>query len=227
MQKENMGPHIYLFTFLCLGLCFFAGSRQRKTEQAIAVNGVATAPVVALTFDDGPDPVYTEELLEGLRQREVRATFFLLGQQVARYPKVVEKIHANGHLIGNHGYQHVDLNKLRIEEAIRQVEQTNAILYEISGEEPRYIRPPYGSLKPELDQKTRMIEVLWDIDPLDWATKDAAAVTARVCRCVKDGDIILLHDSSESSVQAACAIIDSLQAKGYRFVTIEELIEGY
>lgn len=179
---------------------------------------------IAITFDDGPDPDYTEKLLDGLKERGVKATFFLLGKQVEQYPDIVKRMYEEGHLIATHSYEHVNLCNLCDEKAIEQVDKTNAAIKEITGESPEYIRPPFGCWKKNLDYKTKMIEVLWDIDPLDWKTNNAASVVNRVVTKCEENDIILLHDASASSVEAALEIIDIMEEKGYQFVTVEELI---
>ena len=179
---------------------------------------------VAITFDDGPNPEYTVELLEGLQKRGVKATFFVLGEEVERYPDILKAAYDDGHLIGVHSYQHVNFGQIGDAAALEQVEKTRQAIYDVTGEYTGYIRPPYGCWKKELDQELPMIEVLWDIDPLDWATKDADTVVKRVLQNCPDGSIILLHDASESSVCAAFTIIDTLQKQGYEFVTVEELM---
>lgn len=183
-----------------------------------------TGKRVALTFDDGPNPYYTEPLLAGLSERGVKATFFLLGKEVEKHPEIVEAIQEQGHVIGNHSYQHEQLSRLSDEAACKQVERTNELIHGITGQYPLYLRPPYGDWKDGLDCETIMIEVLWDVDPRDWATSDAAAVVRRVTGKVQDGDIILMHDASESSVKAALEVVDRLKAEGYQFVTVEELL---
>ena len=179
---------------------------------------------VAITFDDGPNPDYTPDLLKGLKERGVSATFFLLGKEVEKYPELVEQMHAEGHLIGTHSYEHVNLCNLTDEKAIEQVDKTNALIEKITGERPQFIRPPYGCWKKNLDYKTSMIEVLWDVDPLDWKTGNSDVVVSRVLKNVEEGDIILLHDASASSVKAALSIIDKLQEDGYLFVTVDEIV---
>ncbi len=191
---------------------------------AEGADGEALPRKIALTFDDGPAPDYTEELLEGLKERGVKATFFLLGKQVESYPEVVEKIAADGHLIGTHSYEHVNLSSLCDEAAIEQVDKTNTAIYEITGKYPEYIRPPFGCWKCNLDYETTMIEVLWDIDPLDWKTNNSDVIAKRVTSKVQENDIILLHDASDSSVKAAFKIIDELEGEGYEFVTVDELV---
>ncbi len=184
----------------------------------------ATEKKVAITFDDGPNPDYTADLLKGLKERGVTATFFLLGKEVELYPELVKQMHEEGHLVATHSYEHVNLCNLSDEAAIEQVVKTNEAIAAITGENPEFIRPPFGCWKKNLDYKTTMIEVLWDIDPLDWKTSNAEVVVQRVLKKVKDGDIILLHDASESSVNAALQIIDALQKEGYLFVTVDELL---
>lgn len=179
---------------------------------------------MAITFDDGPNPDYTEELLEGLKERNVTASFFLLGKEAEKFPDIVKKIHEGGHLIGTHSYEHVNLCNLTDEAAVEQVDKTNQVILELTGEYPQYIRPPFGCWKENLDYKTTMMEVLWDVDPRDWATDNSSVIAARVLDKVQENDIILLHDASESSVKAAFQIIDTLQEQGYVFVTVEELM---
>jgi peptidoglycan/xylan/chitin deacetylase (PgdA/CDA1 family) len=174
--------------------------------------------------DDGPNADYTELLLEGLEERGVRATFFLLGREVEKYPDIVKEISDSGHLIGTHSYDHVNLKNLSDAAAVEQVDKTNQAIHEITGEYPEYIRPPFGCWKCNLDYETKMIEVLWDVDPLDWKTSNSDVIAKRVVSKVEENDIILLHDASESSVKAAFKIIDALEEEGYVFVTVDEIL---
>lgn len=179
---------------------------------------------IAITFDDGPNADYTQMLLEGLKERGVKATFFLLGKEVEKYPDIVKDIYDNGHLIGTHSYEHVNLKNLTDSAAIEQVDKTNEAIYNITGEYPEYIRPPFGCWRCNLDYDTKMIEVLWDVDPLDWKTSNSDVIAKRVVDKAKEDDIILLHDASESSVKAALKIIDELGKEGYVFVTVDEIL---
>lgn len=179
---------------------------------------------IAITFDDGPNPEYTPMLLDELKRRGVPATFFVLGSEVELYPELVRRACEEGHLIGVHSYKHVNLRTLSDAQAIDQVNRTNEAIHDACGQYASYIRPPYGCWKEDLDYEVQMVEVLWDIDPRDWATTSADLVVQRVLQEVEENSIILLHDASKSSVQAACMIIDSLQAQGYSFVTVEELM---
>lgn len=179
---------------------------------------------VALTFDDGPSGRFTRRLLEGLEQRNVKATFLLCGYRMKDYPGMAQTIFDAGHEIGLHGYSHDDMGKMSYAEAAKEIECTQALLPR--GCKPVFLRPPGGSSCSALAQaaKDRDLALLgWSVDPRDWCTHDAAAVEAAVVNTVQDGDIILLHDMCDCSVDAALAIIDQLQGQGFRFVTVSEL----
>ncbi len=179
---------------------------------------------VALTFDDGPNETYTEELLKGLAARNVKATFFLIGKKAAEHPEIVKDIQEGGHLIGNHTYDHVNLYEMSEEKACEQIQETNDVIKEITGQAPEYLRPPFGCSKKNVDEEMNMIAVLWDVDPRDWSNKNTGDVVNRVVTKVKENDIILLHDEYATSVAAALQIIDILQGQGYEFVTVDKLI---
>ncbi|MCM1105924.1 MAG: polysaccharide deacetylase family protein [Blautia sp.] len=197
----------------------------KKDEGKEAEMGRELPKQIAITFDDGPNAVYTEKLLEGLKKRDVKATFFLLGSEVEEYPELVEKINDDGHLIGVHSYRHVNFGEIGDEAAMKQIDAAREAIYAVTGEYTGYIRPPYGCWKDSLNDKVPMIEVLWDVDPLDWAATDSDVVAQRILKAVdKGGTIILLHDASGSSVQAAFTVIDALTEQGYEFVTVEELL---
>ena len=219
MQKKKLVIRLCIVVIAFMTICL---SDVIKIKYESVSASSAEKKKVAITFDDGPNPDYTPDLLKGLKERGVSATFFLLGKEVEKYPELVEQMHAEGHLIGTHSYEHVNLCNLTDEKAIEQVDKTNALIEKITGERPQFIRPPYGCWKKNLDYKTSMIEVLWDVDPLDWKTGNSDVVVSRVLKNVEEGDIILLHDASASSVKAALSIIDKLQEDGYLFVTVDE-----
>ncbi len=183
-----------------------------------------SAPVVALTFDDGPHPAYTERLLDGLKERGVQATFFLIGVNAEGQEALIERMAEDGHLIGNHTYSHVQLTKISDEKACEEIGKTNTLLEGICGQKISYVRPPFGSWPEALDCLTDMRVVLWSVDPLDWKVQNTDAVVKAVVNKAKDGDIILLHDVYKTSVEAAFQIIDALQEKGYEFVRVDELL---
>lgn len=179
---------------------------------------------IALTFDDGPHPVYTKKLLDGLRKRNIKATFFLIGDSITGNEELVKQMQEDGHLIGNHTASHVQLSEKSPEMARGEIVRTNQKILEVTGQEPEYIRPPFGSWSEELENTVPMTVVLWDVDPLDWKVQDQDKIVRHVLKYVEDGDMILLHDVYETSVDAAFEIIDTLRCQGYNFVTAEELL---
>ena len=183
-------------------------------------------PVVALTFDDGPSGTSTPVLLEGLRKRGVRATFFVVGENVEKgeNAQILREMSADGHLIGNHTYNHVQLDKISKEAAKEEIETTNQKIFEITGVYPAWLRPPYGEWRKNLDFYVEMFPVLWDVDTLDWKSKNVDSIMKIVRSEVSDGAVILMHDAYQSSVDAALQIVDLLMAEEYEFVTVEELI---
>lgn len=179
---------------------------------------------VALTFDDGPHPYYTEMLLDGLKERGVKATFFLIGKSIDGNEDIVKRMYEEGHLIGNHTYNHVELNKESIIEQCEEITKANNKIFEITGYTPEFMRPPFGAWDKRKECDVEMIPILWSIDPLDWKDQNTNLVVQRILSKVKDGSIILLHDVYKTSVEAALIVVDKLQAEGYEFVTADELI---
>lgn len=197
------------------------GEGSGAIREAVSVQ--EDLPRVALTFDDGPSK-YTEELSEGLRKRGVSATFFLLGINMEKYSGEVKKLAEDGHLLGNHSYSHVQLDKISREAACGEIVRTNNMIYECTGRYPEYIRPPFGEWNKELECGVEMIPVFWNLDSLDWKIKNTDRIVKNVIEQVKDGSIILMHDGYNTSVEAAFQIVDILQEKGYQFVTVEEML---
>jgi peptidoglycan/xylan/chitin deacetylase (PgdA/CDA1 family) len=179
---------------------------------------------IALTFDDGPHSVYTPRLLDGLRQRGVHATFFLLGENVEGKEDIVKQMQEDGHLIGNHGYSHVQMNKESVSKACEQIERNNKQIEKITGVRPQYLRPPYGAWTAELECTTNMTVVLWNKDTLDWKSQSSKKVVRNIIKHVEPGDVILMHDVYPTSVEAALEVIDILTKQGYSFVTVDELL---
>lgn len=183
-----------------------------------------TPKYIALTFDDGPNRKYTPILLDGLKERGVHATFFLMGKNIEGEEDIVKRMSEEGHLIGNHSYEHIQLTKAGAKAVCEAVEHTQEQIEAITGKRPEYIRPPYGDWNEELEEEIGMTPVLWSLDSLDWKLKDTGKIIHQVLKDVKDGDIILLHDIFPSSVEAALELIDILQKEGYVFVTADELL---
>lgn len=181
-------------------------------------------PKIAITFDDGPHPYYTEQLLDGLKERGVKATFFVMGKQAEAYPELVLRMYEEGHLVGNHTYSHIQLGNNNREIFKAELVRTNEVLLDITGEEPQYVRPPYGSWDKSFETELTMIPVLWTIDPMDWCSSDVKGIVSRVTKKAEENAVILMHDEYESSVTAALSIVDILQKQGYEFVTVDEIL---
>ena len=201
----------------------FPASGRRAVHTGAPADG-AVRPEVALTFDDGPDAVWTPKLLDGLKERGVHATFFLLGQSVEGNEAVVKRMQEEGHLIGNHTYSHAELTKLPEDEAREEVVKTSRAICEVTGVWPSFVRPPFGEWPDGLEFRVTMIPVKWTVDSRDWYTKNTAVIVQDVLDAAEPGDIILMHDRYETSVEAALQIVDALTEKGYDFVTVDELI---
>ena len=154
------------------------------------------------------------------------ATFFVTGEHASLHPEIIKRMYEEGHVIGNHTYSHMQLRQDNRETFKKELQQTNQVLMELTGEDVVYVRPPYGAWDKELEKELNMIPVLWSVDPLDWCTEDVQTVVRRVKEKVKDNSIILLHDYFDTSVTAALEIVDELLEEGYEFVTVEEMVFG-
>jgi len=188
----------------------------------------AVAKCVALTFDDGPAQE-TELLLRILDRHGVRATFFVVGGMVQENPEILRKEVMAGHEIGNHSWSHVDLAALSAEAAHRELARTQEIVKAHTGREMTLMRPPYGSTSERVASVTAKLglaQVMWAVDPLDWKDRSAGLVRRRVLSQTGNGDIVLLHDIHMSSIEAVPSILKDLAGRGYRFVTVSELLAG-
>ena len=198
-----------------------------KIDDAIAFvssSMVEEPPRIAITFDDGPSSQCTGRLLDGLKERDVKATFFLIGENAKENPELVKRLDEEGHLIGNHTYHHVEITKVSDEEAKKEILDTNKVITSITGKSVEYIRPPFGLWQRNLEMEIEVLPVMWTIDPLDWTTENVDEIVNKVVTEAEENDIILLHDCYDSSVDAALRIIDILQKKGFEFVTVDQLI---
>lgn len=210
---------------LILGICFCLWQYSGvKKVLSVSSQDMGEPPKVALTFDDGPSREYTPKLLDGLKERNVCASFFLMGKNIEGNEELVQRIQEEGHLIGNHTYNHVCLNQISDGQAKEEIEKTSNKIYEITGEYPVFIRPPFGEWKKDLELSVPMFPVFWDVDTLDWKSKNVSQVLRIVDRQVHEDSIILMHDGYETSVEAAFEIIDRLRGEGYEFVTVDRLL---
>jgi len=192
------------------------------------ISGRKDLQICALTFDDGPHPQYTPRILDTLRQRGVKATFFTLGRSVDRYPQIAARIAAEGHEIGNHTYTHGNLSKMSDANIRKEMDQGRDAIVRATGQSPRIMRAPYGAIKAAQRQMIynnyKYPEIFWSVDSRDWESKNAASVTNIIMRDTRPGGIILVHDIQKSAVDALPVFLDRLIAQGYKFVTVSELI---
>jgi peptidoglycan/xylan/chitin deacetylase (PgdA/CDA1 family) len=197
---------------------------QRDSYSSCRVDG----PYVAMTFDDGPHPVLTPRLLDMLKARRIKATFFLIGENAAEYPDIVRRIAAEGHEIGNHTWNHPQLTKLSPEALREEINRTSSTIAEIIGKPLLVMRPPYGAtsayINHGMNKEFGMKVILWSVDPLDWKYRNSARVERQILAGTRPGAIILSHDIHPTTVAAMPDVFDSLIAKGYKFVTVSELI---
>jgi peptidoglycan-N-acetylglucosamine deacetylase len=185
-------------------------------------------PYIAMTFDDGPSAENTPRLLEMLKQRNIKATFFLIGQNVASNPDLVRRILAEGHEIGNHSWTHPQLSKLSDDRVTMEITKTQDAIKDASGFTPTLLRPPYGAITPRqrewVEDRFGLNVILWSVDPFDWKRPGASVITQRILSQVRPGAIILSHDIHKQTVDAMPATLDGLIAKGYKFATVSQLI---
>lgn len=179
---------------------------------------------VVLTFDDGPSGQFTQQLLSGLEERQVKATFLLCGYRIKEYPQMTQDMYDAGHEIGLHGYSHKNMAAMSEADIVKELDKTLQLLPD--GCEPAFLRAPGGATTRAIKNaahQTGLAILNWSVDPRDWATHDAVAVEQAVIGDVQNGDVILLHDMCSSSVEAALAIVDALLARGFQFVTASQL----
>ena len=212
-----------------LGLIFLYRTEEARAFISVAKEMIVTGEKdvyrkIAFPFDDGPHPIYTPELLEGLKERGVVATFFVTGANATLYPELIEQMREDGHVIGNHTYHHEQLSSVGEEIFIQELKETNRVLEGILEEEVVYVRPPFGDWAKSIEQEINMLPVLWDIDPLDWCTGNSNQIVKRVLDKAEENSIILMHDEYAASVEAALEIIDKLKAHGYEFVTVDQIL---
>lgn len=181
-------------------------------------------PMVALTFDDGPHDEYTPQILDVLKAHDAVATFFVVGNRAQYYPELIHRMAAEGNEIGIHTWDHKDLTKLGAEEIRKEVQDTADLVYGITGIWPQSMRPPYATINDAVKQNVGLPIVMWSVDPQDWATQDTDAIIDHVLENTREGHIILMHDMYAHSAAALEDIVTGLQEKGYRFVTVSQLL---
>lgn len=178
---------------------------------------------IALTFDDGPDPKSTVQILETLKKYDAKATFFMLGSRVEYYPDTAKAVKAAGHEIGNHSWNHPDLSKMPLQKALEEINRTTEIIQKVTGEKPTVFRPPYGAYTDQLSKQRIPPIKLWNVDTLDWKYRDANKLLEEVKKSAGDGSTILMHDIHPSTADGLDRVMAYLQSQGYKFVTVSEL----
>ena len=183
----------------------------------------AGSKLIALTFDDGPGP-YTARLLDGLKERGVKVTFFNLGQRAESYPDLVRRIVAEGHQLASHTYSHKDLSSTSLDTAMEEINKTTRIFNKVTGSDQAYfLRAPYGNTTQSIRSRIKTPVIYWSVDTLDWKYLNADRVRRNIVSDAFDGAIVLCHDIYSSTVSGALAAIDNLKSQGYEFVTVREL----
>jgi peptidoglycan-N-acetylglucosamine deacetylase len=242
MHRENL---FALTIFSLMAFCYeIVGASQLGAVQPSMAEPTATpavapskasysscrvdGPYIAMTFDDGPHPILTPRLLDMLKVRGIKATFFLIGQNAAEYPDIVRRMAAEGHEIGNHTWSHPQLTKLNPAALREEIDRTSSTIAEIVGKPVLIMRPPYGAtsdyINHWINREFGMKVILWSVDPLDWKYRNSARVERQILAGARPGAIILSHDIHATTVAAMPDVFDSLLAKGYKFVTVSELI---
>lgn len=195
----------------------------------VHLNAVETTrPLVALTFDDGPHPLHTPRLLDILAQHGARATFYVIGALVRRYPVIVQRMVAEGHEVGNHTWTHPTLSRLGNQRFLTEIDRTQQVIFDTVGHIPVTMRPPYGAITMRqsrmLAAERNLPTVIWSVDPQDWRRPGPSVVAKRMVGGARPGAIILAHDIHAPTIRAIPSALEGLQARGLRSVTLSELL---
>jgi len=233
---------LLFFCFATLSFTFWLGAepppakrgaaretRATTEEPGITFNSVHVAGAyIAMTFDDGPSATLTPKLLDLLAAHHIKATFFVIGENVAEHPEIVARAAREGHEIGNHSWSHPNFGKMSDESVRRQLQQTDDAIKNATGKRPTLMRPPYGSItareKHWIHDEFGYDIILWDVDPYDWKRPGPGVVRARILKETRPGSIVLSHDIHPGTIEAMPSTFDELEAKGFKFVTVSELI---
>src|SRR6266705_3759262 len=203
--------------------------RNAATEQSITFSSVhVDGPYIAMTFDDGPSATLTPKLLDLLAARHIKATFFVIGENVADHPEIVARAAREGHEIGNHSWSHPNFTKMSEDRVHQQLWRTDDAIRNATGKRPTLMRPPYGSItareKRWIHDELGYDIILWDVDPYAWKRPGPAVVRNRILKETQPGSIVLSHDIHPGTIEAMPSTFDALEAKGFKFVTVSEVI---
>ncbi len=184
-----------------------------------------TAPMVAFTFDDGPNPEYTNRILDVLNVNYSHATFFVVGNNAESYPEILQNILSSGSEIGNHTYHHANLTKADDDTIEKEISDVNRAVKNATGEKATLIRPPYGAYDDNVMALLTEPVVLWDLDTEDWSSRNAQDIAEKVLSTVKDGDIVLMHDIYDSTAEAVEIMVPKLKEMGYQIVSVSQMAQ--
>src|SRR5438034_3865923 len=204
-------------------------SENAATESSITFSSVhVDGPYIAMTFDDGPSATLTPKLLDLLAAHHIKATFFVIGENVAEHSEIVARAAREGHEIANHSWSHPNLGKMSGDNVRSQLQRTDDAIQNATGKRPTLMRPPYGSItareKRWIHDEFGYQIILWDVDPYDWKRPGPAVVRNRILKETQPGSIVLSHDIHPGTIEAMPSTFDALEAKGFKFVTVSELI---
>src|SRR6266700_6354153 len=204
-------------------------NRGPAVESSITFSSVhVDGPCIAMTFDDGPSAALTPKLLDLLAAHHIKATFFVIGENVAEHPEIVARAAREGHEIGNHSWSHPNFGKMSDDNVRSQLRRTDDAIRSATGGRPTLMRPPYGSItsreKRWIHDEFGYRVILWDVDPLDWKRPGPAVVRNRILKETQPGSIVLSHDIHPGTIEAMPSTLDALEGKGFKFVTVSELI---
>lgn len=228
---------VVAFLALFIGILFYDGQVHARSksradwESAGIVWHIATKEKwVALTFDDGPYPKYTREILNILDQYHAKGTFFVVGKMAERYPELLREMQKRGHEIANHTYRHPRPERISMKQLQREIAQTDQIIYNITGVHPHLFRPPGGVYSDKVMAAANKYKVImYSKDPKDWADTNKEEIVNQVCTQIHPGDIVLLHDFGSdrtNTITALEEIMENLYERGYTLVTVSELLRG-
>ncbi|VTS25188.1 polysaccharide deacetylase family protein [Streptococcus dysgalactiae] len=179
--------------------------------------------LVALTFDDGPDPRTTPQVLDILAKYQAKGTFFMMGSKVAGNEALVKRVSEAGHEIGNHSWDHPNLTKLTVDQIQYQVNATNQAISKACGKKPLYLRPPYGATNDTVQRASGLAQMLWTVDTRDWENHSTAGIMANIKKQLQPGGVVLMHDIHQTTVNALPTVMEYLKAEGYQCVTVSDL----
>src|SRR5260370_3844474 len=211
-----------------------AGASEKNGQNTLAESRIpfssvhVDGPYIAMSFDDGPSATLTPKLLDIVAAHKIKATFFVIGENVAEHPEIVARAAREGHEIGNHSWSHPNFGKMSDDGVRGQLQRTDEAIKDAIGARPTLLRPPYGSItarqKRWIHNEFGYQIILWDVDPYDWKRPGPSVVRNRILKETRPGSIVLSHDIHPGTIEAMPSTFDALEAKGFIFMTVSELI---